>query len=96
MSAVALERFCAETLEAVRGITLRGEYAHARYRELFVFLRERDDIIAAIFDDQRRSSAYLQIARAVVENVLQSSEVAELSPETQAAVRMIAGIESEA
>ena len=95
MSAVALERFCSEALEGVRAITLRDDSAHARYRELFSFLRERDEIIAAIFDDQRRSNAYLQMARAVSEKVLHRSEIGKLSEESQTIVRMIAGIESE-
>ena len=95
MSNVALERFCSDALEGVRAITLREGSTHARYRELFAFLRERDDIIAAIFDDQRRLNAFLQMARALSENVLHSSEIGKLSEESQAIVRMLAGIESE-
>ena len=95
MSAVALERFCSEALEGVRAITLREGSAHARYREVFAFLRERDEVVAAIFDDQRRSNAYLKMARAVSENVLQASELGKLTKESQAIVRSIVGIESE-
>jgi len=94
-SAVALERFCAEALERVRALTLREGSAHTRYRELFAFLRERDDIIVAIFNDQRRSNAYLQMARALSEGVIHPNQIAKLSDESQAKIRMIVGIESE-
>lgn len=96
ISPVALERFCSESLEGVRGITLRAGSAHARYRDLFAFLRKRDDLLVAIFDGQRRSNAYFQMARAIAENVLLPDEIDRLSPETLARVRLIAGIEAEA
>ncbi|HYC93405.1 MAG TPA: peptide ABC transporter substrate-binding protein [Thermoanaerobaculia bacterium] len=91
LSAVALERFCAGVLEEVCRIAQPGGDAHARYRKLFQVLRERDDVIAAVFDDQRRSNAFFQITRAAVEGLLTEDEIALFSDETQAITRVLRG-----
>lgn len=87
---------CTRTLlrkraQEVRGIAEPGGDAHARYRKLFQVLRERDDVIAAVFDDQRRSNAFLQIARAAAEGILTEDEIALFSDETRAVISLLGG-----
>lgn len=60
--------------------------AHSRYLELFRYIRERDEEIAAVFDDQRRSTAYVQIARAISAGVIRRMELNLFSEETRAVI----------
>jgi hypothetical protein len=91
LSAVALERFCEKALDDVVRVARGRDEAHARYCQLFKLLRERDDVIAAVFNDQRRSNAFLQISRAVVEGILTPDEVLLFSDETQAVISFFSG-----
>lgn len=92
LSASALERFCAHVLDAAGSFRNGSGSAHSRYRELFRYLRERDDEIAAVFNDQRRSNAYLQIAAAVRMGILGREELVVFSPETQALLETLLAI----
>jgi hypothetical protein len=91
LSPVALERFCEKALDDVVGIARGGGDAHARYCQLFKLLRGRDEVIGAVFDDQRRSNAFLQITRAVVEGILTPDEVLLFSDETRAVISFLSG-----
>ena len=91
LSPIALERFCEKALDDVVQVARGGDDAHARYHRVFKTLRERDNVIAAVFDDQRRSNAVLQITRAVVEGILTPEEVLLFSEKTRAAISFLSG-----
>jgi hypothetical protein len=76
LSPVALERFCEQALDEVVQVARAPGAAHTRYRQIFQVLQHRDEVVAAVFDDQRRSNAFFQIARAVGEGMLPPSDIA--------------------
>jgi hypothetical protein len=92
LSEVALERFCANVLGQVARFKEGPDSAHARYVKLFAYLRECDDKIAAVFNDQRRSNAYFQIVAALTEGIIDRDELDEFSDETQAVLELLAGM----
>jgi hypothetical protein len=83
LSARALERFCGRILDEVGSFRTASGTAHSRYLELFRYLRERDDEIGEVFNDQRRSNAYLQIAAAVRTEIVHRDELTVFSAETR-------------
>jgi len=88
LSRKALERYCRETLEGAAKFASGDGNAHARYLELFRYIRERDKEIDRIFSDHRRSNAYLKIAMAVTAGVVSHEELGGFSEETQAVIHM--------
>jgi lipid II:glycine glycyltransferase (peptidoglycan interpeptide bridge formation enzyme) len=86
LSENALERFCVRVLDEVSSFREGVESAHSRYLELFRYLRERDDEIADVFNDQRRSNAYVQITAAVRTGIVTREELTVFSAETQALI----------
>jgi hypothetical protein len=91
LSEVALERYCANVLGQVAKFKEGSDSSHARYVKLFAHLRKCDDQLASVFNDQRRSTAYFQIAAAVQLGIIDRDDLDELSDETQAVVEMLAG-----
>ena len=64
LAPLALERFCAKVLaEATKIAKAPGKNDHQRYLELYRFIREKDKDLAFAFDDHRRSTAIVKIAR---------------------------------
>ncbi len=92
LSTEALERFCGSILDEAGLFRVASGSAHSRYLELFRYLRERDDEIAEVFNDQRRSNAYLQIAAALSNDIIDREKLAVFSTETQALVNSLAAI----
>jgi hypothetical protein len=84
LSAEALERFCARILDEAASVRESSGSARERYHELFRLLRERDDDIATVFDDQRRSNAYFQLAAALRIGIVSREDLTVFSEETQA------------
>lgn len=91
LSQVALERFCDETLKEAVRFSKGGETAHSRYRDLFQYLRRQDRKVADVFDDQRRSNAFIQIAIAVKERIILRDELEGFSEETKARILLMLG-----
>lgn len=89
LSADALERFCSGILDEAGSFRQRPGSAHSRYLDLFHHLRERDDQIAAVFNDQRRSNAFQQIAAAVGAGIVSREELTVFSEDTQAIVEVL-------
>lgn len=83
LSAEALERFCGRILDEAGSFRTASGSAHSRYLDLFRYLRKRDGEIAEVFNDQRRSNAYLQIAAAVRMGLVRREELTVFSAETQ-------------
>lgn len=92
LSAEALERFCGRILDEAGSFRTASGSAHSRYLDLFRHLRERDDEIAEVFNDQRRSNAYLQIAAAVRTEIVHREELTVFSAETQALLETLTTI----
>jgi hypothetical protein len=91
LSQFALERFCARILDKAATFAKGNESAHDRYVRLFRYLQSRDTDIAAIFNDQRRSNAYQQIATAVSKGVVSRGDLEVFSEQTRAIVLLFLG-----
>jgi len=91
LSEQALERFCQKTLADAAKLERGGEPAHARYLKLFQLVKRRDEDIGDVFNDPRRSRAYLQISRAVQKRIITRAELERFSEETQEIVALLLG-----
>lgn len=92
LSSHALERLCVRVLDEASSFREGPGSAHSRYLALFRHLRARDDEIAEVFNDQKRSNAYVQITAAVRTEIVTPEELTVFSPETQALVEALAAI----
>lgn len=92
LSAAALERFCGRVLDEAGSFRDASGTAHSRYLELFRYLRARDAEIADVFNDQRRSNAYLKIAVALRAAIINRDELTVFSAETQAFLEKLTGL----
>lgn len=92
LSADALERFCERVLDEIGAFRKPSGSAHSRYLELFRYLHDRDDEMAEVFNDQRRSNAYLQIATAVRMRIVSPEELTVFSTETKELVEALSAI----
>ena len=89
---VARDRFCDRVLaEVVARAADAGAGSHARYLQVYRLLQRRDRELAAAFDDLRRSTAYLQLARMRSLGVIADEEFVRFSPATQGAVALFSG-----
>jgi len=85
--AAALDRYCARVLDECRTASEdRSISNHERYLRLFRLLRERDDDLADAFNDFRRSTAILQLARIHALGVVTDEELGRFSPGTRETV----------
>jgi hypothetical protein len=66
--------------------------AHDRYLRLFRLIRERDDRIAAAFDDLRRSTAIPRLAAMINLRVITHEELAQFSQATRESATGLADI----
>ena len=87
---IALERLCARILGEVRTITRNETYGnHARYKQLWDLLRERDYDVARAFDDPRRSRMLLQLAAIHQLGLIEEDEFSRFHPETRRSVESL-------
>jgi hypothetical protein len=92
LSAVALERFCERVLSDVSKMAADpGKTYHERYLAIFDLTRNRDRDIARVFNDPRRSVAFIQLMGIRSLGLLSEDELARFSPETREAVRVLGG-----
>jgi hypothetical protein len=93
VSAAALERFCQRILtEITRLATDTSTSSHERYLLIYQLIQQRDDDIAAAFNDFRRSTALRQLAAIHSLDMLSDDELARFSSETQNAVKELSEI----
>jgi hypothetical protein len=72
----ALDRYCARILdEATEVIGEQTVSPHERYVRLFRLVQERNDTVAAAFDDLRRSTAIQRLAAMISLNVVSDAEL---------------------
>jgi hypothetical protein len=86
---LALDRFCQRVLAEVSRLAAdTDQSSHQRYLAVFKLLKERDEQLADAFNDPRRSTALVQLARMRSQGLLTGEEFARFSPETRASVQV--------
>ena len=89
---VALERFCQRVLSEVAQINSEStKDFHQRYTDIYAIIKDRNDEMAQIFDDPRRSSALIQLATMCSHNILTEEEFRRFSEETRGVVEVLLG-----
>ena len=89
LAPVALDRFCQRALAEVVRLTADGTKSnHERYLAVYRLIEERDEKLSSAFNDSRRSTAFVHLARIRSFGLLTDDEFAAFSDETQAAVAM--------
>jgi hypothetical protein len=91
LSRIVLERYCARVLHEVAQYSQGTDSPHQRYLDLYQHIKQCDKQIALVFDGLGRSNAYESIANAVKMGMVLWDELGELSPETQAVVKLFLG-----
>lgn len=85
--AAALDRFCARVLEECAAVIKDTSISnHDRYLRLFRAIQERDKDIAFAFNDFRRSTAVLSLARIHVLGAVTDEELGRFSAGTRVVV----------
>ena len=88
---VALQRFCERALkELLRHIQDVSASHHERYLAVFRLLQERDEELAAAFNDPARSRMILQLALIHAHGLLTPEEFGRFTAETRRAADAIA------
>lgn len=82
----ALDRFYEKTLGDAAKLPKSGGVPKERYRKLVKLVEEAGDLLAEVFDDHSRTTAVLQIARALDHGLVTDAELKPFSQETRAAV----------
>ena len=89
----ALDRYCARILDECGAVIRAADFsAHDRYLRLFRLLKERDERIAATFDDLRRSTAIQRLAGMINLAVVTDVELAQFSQATRESATALAEI----
>lgn len=86
---LALDRFCQRVLAEVTRLAADTMASnHERYLAVFKLLQRRDEELADAFNDPRRSTALVQLARIQFQELLTEEEFTRFSPETRASVQV--------
>jgi hypothetical protein len=81
---VLLDRLCTRIMDELRGVMDdTGMTAHQRYLKLFKLLDERNDEVAAGFDDMRRSRAIQRLANIYELGLFTDDELERFTPKTR-------------
>jgi hypothetical protein len=84
----ALNDACARILDAVTPIVQKREgREHEAYLALWELLQKQDQLIASMFDDFKRSTAFDKLAAWQRHGLVSESDVAMFTEETQATVQ---------
>lgn len=90
---IALRRFCDRALEEAAAILANWEKdSQERFLALHELVRNRHRDLARLFDDYRRSTALIQLASMASYGLLTESDLARLTPEGRATVRIWASL----
>jgi len=88
----ALDRLCDRILSEIKGIldyTEKGP--HQKYMNVWEVLRKRDEELAGIFDNPRRSTALMTLASMKRAGLLTDEEFLRLSPEAREVIHHLLG-----
>ena len=89
---LALERFCQRVLSDIERLAQESaKTSHERYLAIYDLMQQRDRELADTFNDQRRTTAFEQLARMRALNLLTDDEVAHFSSDAREVVRFFAG-----
>jgi hypothetical protein len=89
---VALERFCERVLaEVCRVAGENGSGFHTRYLAVFKVIDDRNEELALVFDNPRRSVALQQLVQMRLRRLLTDEEFARFRPETRETVELLLG-----
>jgi hypothetical protein len=84
---VARARFCERALsEIASASSASGQDAHERYLKVFELLRDKDQELATLFDNPRRSSAFGQLCTIASAGLLTEEELSRFSQGTRESI----------
>lgn len=86
LSERARKRLEESVLDQAAKMARGGGSPGERYAKLSKLLAQTDDVIATVFDDQKRTRAVLQIVAALDEGVVTRAELDDFSDESLAAI----------
>ncbi len=87
---VALERFCHRALAQMQYVATEPEKtSHARYLAAWRVMNDRNNELAAAFDNPRRSAALEQLLLMRSHKLLTDEEMAQFSDDTRELMRML-------
>jgi hypothetical protein len=85
---LALDRFCQRILAEIDHIGAdTSKTAHERYLAIFELIHERNEDVAAAFDNPRRSAAFLQLVCIQSHKLLTDDEMSQFSNDIREAVK---------
>jgi hypothetical protein len=83
----ALDRHCQETLSQIKEIIVDpGKDMHERYLAVFRLIQDRDEEVARMFNNMKRSTAYIQLMAIRNENLVTDEEFEQFSQETKESI----------
>jgi hypothetical protein len=89
----ALDRYCTGVLEECATVIQDAESSsHDRYLRLFQLLKQRDESVAAAFNDLRRSTAIQRLAAMVLLGVVSDEELSHFTTATRESAAALADI----
>ena len=87
----ALDKYCQLVLGEIAAIGATTDLSpHARYLKTFDLVQERNEEMARIFDDPRRSRALMQVALMYRSGLVSSDDLAQFSEETRSRLKSLA------
>ncbi len=92
LSEVALDRFCQRVLAEVTKLCSQpGKSNHDRYLAVYKRLQRRDRELADAFNNPRRSTALVQLAKIRDLKLLTEEEFEQFEPNTRGSVQLLLG-----
>jgi hypothetical protein len=91
----AVNRFCAEALTDLKVEIEAADLttgAHKVYRAVWKLLEDRDSALGDLFDDWRRSTAYVTLMAWARSGIMTKDEFESLSDDTKTIVRALADV----
>ena len=89
----ALDRYCTRVLDDCRAVIEdTGTPLHDRYLRLFRLIKNRDQSMAAAFDDLRRSTAIERLAAMILLGVVTDEDLGQFSPATRDSAMFLADL----
>lgn len=89
---LALERHCERVLTGIADLSADSNKSfHERYLAIFRFIHDRDNEIADMFNDPRRSTANMQLLLIRRYGLLKDEEFADFSDETKDIISQLMG-----
>jgi hypothetical protein len=89
---LALERYCERVLGEIARVSRDDAKSyHARYLQIFGLIQQDNRKMANVFDNPRRSQAFMILAQIRSQGLLTEDEFSSLSEETRGAIQILLG-----